>query len=112
MACAEKNHTCTQPKGFEDEFSGNSSTAHDTDCSYAGWVVTSANACKVCACVTAPVAEDGKDFFFRLIFKRRSDLSYDLCVGEVHLGDGVLGAFGYACSAAVAACSNYLCWFW
>ena len=54
------------------------------------------------------MAAEGQDLFLRLVSQQSADLRQDLGVGKVHLGDGVVRAFGHAAAAAVALGCDHL----
>ena len=54
------------------------------------------------------MAHQSQDLFLRLVGKHGSHLGQDLGITEVQLGDGIVGTFGHASSAAMAHGSDDL----
>ncbi|KPV62197.1 MAG: hypothetical protein AOA65_1968 [Candidatus Bathyarchaeota archaeon BA1] len=110
MTSGHQHHASAQPKRLQHEVSVHPARAHHPYGSYGGRILKAACASKVSTRITAPVAEEGEYLALRVLFQGGSNLGEDLGIGEVHLSNGVRGAFSRAGAAAVTHGSRDLSW--
>jgi hypothetical protein len=108
MTAGYEHGAGSQAEGLHHEVTIDPTSTHHHDVAGIGWILEVTHTCIVSTHAAAPATCEGQDLLLGAVRQKRVNLSKDLPIREVVLGDGVVRTLSNAGPTAVALCGDDL----